>query len=166
MKRFRCSLQRVLDVREAVVSRCEAQLAESERELAARKAEQEACAEALRRASHQEVETQARQPTRSVGECRAHRAWYEYLTDCLHRSHHAAEQEHGRVHQRRTELQKAMMDQKVIENLSKRERYDWLERLRRAEQKDMDEAASQQQRKKQHSSVDPLSRTSPAAGSL
>lgn len=166
MKRFKCSLQRVLDVREAVVSRCEAQLAESERALAARRAEQEAYRAALSEASRREVETHMRQPTRPVAECRAHRAWYEHLTDCLHRTHRAAEQEHGRVNQRRAELQKAMMDQKVIENLSQRERYDWLERLRRSEQKDMDEAASQRQRHRRYTTEDSMSGSTPVAGSL
>jgi flagellar export protein FliJ len=146
MKRFQCSLQRVLDVREAVVTRCEAKLAESERVLQARRREHETYTQEIRKATVAEGQTTAARP---LIECKAGRAWLAHLADCVHRAGRAAEKEQVVVGARRADLQKAMMEHKVIENLSRRERYDWLERLRNAEQKDMDEAASQTHRKKQ-----------------
>ncbi len=151
MKRFKYSLQRVLDVREAAVSRCEALLAESERSLEARRKERRHCGEALRMASG-DVEKQAQQKVLPFRECLAHRAWFEHLADRFQRAGRAMTEELAAVGERRDELQKAMMDHKVIENLSHRERCEWLQRMRYAEQKTMDEVASASTRRRSLSS--------------
>lgn len=141
MKRFKYSLQRVLDVREAAVSRCEALLAESERSLEARRKERRHCGEALRVASDH-AEKQAEKKVLPFRECLAHRAWFEHLADRFQQAGRAVTDGLTAVGERRGELQKAMMDHKVIENLSHRERCEWLQRMRYAEQKTMDEVAS------------------------
>ena len=141
MKRFKYSLQRVLDVREVALNQCEAMLAESQRALRARQAEQRQCGEALRQASEAMVKAPA--SVRPARECLAQRAWFQHLSDRLQRAGHAAQKEADTVDHRRADLQKALMDHKVIENLSRRERCSWLAQLRTAEQKNMDEVAAQ-----------------------
>lgn len=163
MKRFKYSLQRVLDVREAAVSRCEALLAESERSLEARRTERRHCGEALRVASG-DVEKQAGKKVLPFRECLAHRAWFEHLADRFQRAGRAMTEELAAVGERRNELQKAMMDHKVIENLSHRERCEWLQRVRYAEQKTMDEVAAASTRRRAVSAKSARNTISPSGG--
>ena len=141
MKRFKYSLQRVLDVREVTVTRCEAMLAGSERSLQARKTEERQCGSALQQAADQIVDV-AKKKTVPSHECLVQEAWVQHLADRLQQAAKATKKETVAVDNRRTELKKAMMEHKVIENLSRRERSDWAERMRIAEQKSMDEIAS------------------------
>ena len=151
MKRFKCSLQRVLDVREVAVNQCEALLAESNRALNARQAEHRQCGEELHRAS-EKILADARRAGRPFRECLAERAWFQHLSERLQSAGKATRQESAAVDARRSNLQKAMLEHKVIENLSRRERCDWLERLRQAEQKSMDEVASGTVERRKHAS--------------
>ncbi len=147
MKRFKYSLQRVLDVREAAVSRCEALLAESERSLETRRKERRHCGEALKDASAH-AEEQAGHKTIPFQECLAQRAWFEHLADRFQRAGLAVTKEATVVGDRRNDLKKAVMDHKVIENMSHRERCEWLQRMRYAEQKVMDEVAASSGRRR------------------
>ena len=63
MKRFRYSLQRVLDIRELAVTQCEAMLAESKRALQARQAEEHQFGSAMRKASDDILSTSTRTPS-------------------------------------------------------------------------------------------------------
>lgn len=149
MKRFKCSLQRVMDVREVAVSQCEAMLAESNRALNARRAEHRQCGEDLQRAS-ENIENEAKQPVQPFRECLAQRAWFHHLADRLRGAAQATQKESAAVTVRRNNLQKALLEHKVIENLSRRERCDWLNHQRQTEQKTMDEvAAGTHERRKQ-----------------
>ena len=141
MKRFKYSLQRVLDVREVALNQCEALLAESKRALHARQAEQRQCGDALRQASEAIVKNPS--SVHPARECLEERAWFQHLADRLQRAGQAAQKAVVAVDHRRANLKKALMDHKVIENLSRRERCTWLEQLRHAEQKSMDEVAAQ-----------------------
>ena len=155
MKRFKYSLQRVLDVREVALNQCEALLAESKRALNARRAEQHLCGEALRQASDAIVKTPS--SVHPARECLEQRAWFQHLADRLQRAGQAAQKEVAAVDHRRANLKKALMDHKVIENLSRRERCDWLEQLRQTEQKTMDEVASGTRERRKHSERHELS---------
>ena len=141
MKKFKYSLQRVLEVREVTVARCEAMLAGSERALLARQSEERRCDRELRRAGEQILDNVKKKVVPSR-ECVAHEAWYQHLADRLELAEQATRRETAAVDKRRTELRKAMMDHKVIENLAHRARSDWAQRMRLAEQKSMDEVAS------------------------
>ena len=141
MKRFKYSLQRVMDVREVAVSQCEIKLAESNRALNARRAEHRQCGEDVRQAA-EEISAETATPVQPFCKCLAQRAWFEHLADRLQCAWRAAQQESATVDTRRTNLKKAMLAHKVIENLSRRERCTWLELVRQTEQKTMDEVAS------------------------
>jgi flagellar export protein FliJ len=143
MKRFKYSLQRVLDVREVAVTRCEATLAGSERSLQVKKSEESRCHKALRQAAETVGDKTKPNLVLPSHECIAERAWLEHLSDRVHRAAHATQKQIATVDAHRRELAKAMLDHKVIENLSHRERAEWLENVRIAEQKSMDEIASQ-----------------------
>ncbi|NLG35737.1 MAG: hypothetical protein GX548_10330 [Lentisphaerae bacterium] len=149
MKRFRYSLQRVLDIRELAVTQCEAMLAESKRALQARQAEEHQFGSAMRKASDDILSTSTRTPQPSR-DCAAQRVWFQYLADCHQQAVQATRQEDERVDQRRAKLTRAMLEHKVIENLSRRERCEWLERLRLAEQKTMDEVAAGTRERRKH----------------
>ena len=150
MKRFKCSLQRVLDVREVAVNQCEALLAESNRALNARKAEHRRCGEELHRAS-EKIQADAQRAGRPSHECLAERAWFQHLAERLQHAGKATQQESAAVETRRGNLKKAMMEHKVIENLSRRERCAWLEQMRMTEQKAMDEVAAGTIERRKHS---------------
>ncbi len=141
MKRFKYSLQRVMDVREVAVSQCEIMLAESNRALNACRAEHHQCVEDIRHAAD-DMMTEAETPVQPFRKCLAERAWFVHLSDRLHRAWRATQKESATVDTRRTNLKKAMLAHKVIENLSRRERGHWLELMRQTEQKNMDEVAA------------------------
>ena len=143
MKRFKYSLQRVLEVREVAVSRCEAILAGSERRLRDRQEEERHCGAALGVASDELVRAAASKNVRPAHECIAQRAWVEHLADRSRSAAVASQKQSAAVDKHRSELRKAMVDHKVIENLSHRERAEWLADVRRTEQKFMDEIAAQ-----------------------
>lgn len=154
MKRFKYSLQRVLDIREVAVNQCESMLAESKRALQARQSEERRCGENLRQAS-KEILAGSTNQIQPSHQCVAQRAWYQYLSDRLQLATQATRKEDAVVDQRRAKLTRAMLEYKVIENLSRRERCEWLEHLRRAEQKSMDEVASgARERRKRASHAD------------
>lgn len=142
MKKFESNLHRLKDIRQAATTRCETDLAQAQRALE----------EALSRQLHWKnslaaaegtLEKQSLQPCVSQQECIAHRAWFQHLADCLHKNKIDCQKKDDEVAARREKLKKAMMDQKVVENLSLRERNEWLKQLRKAEQKETDEAAAQ-----------------------
>ena len=150
MKRFKCSLQRVMDVREVAVSQCEAMLAESNRALNARRAEHYKCHEELHLAS-EKILAESEKSVQPFRECLAQRAWFQHLSDRLQHAAQATQKESAKVDVRRANLKKALLEHKVIENLSRRERCDWLEQLRQTEQKTMDEVASGTRERRKHS---------------
>ena len=163
MKRFKCSLQRVMDVREVAVSQCEIMLAESNRALNARRAEHRQCGEEIRQAA-EEILAKTANPVQPSRDCLAQRAWFQHLADRLQRAGQATQKESANVDSRRTILKKAMLEHKVIENLSHRERCTWLERLRQSEQKSMDEVASEtHQRRKHADQAEPSTRPNPTS---
>ena len=150
MKRFKCSLQRVMDVREVAVSQCEAMLAESNRALNARRAEHRKCDEELHRAS-EKIMAESEKSAQPFHECLAQRAWFQHLSERVQHAAQATQKESAKVDIRRANLKKALLEHKVIENLSRRERCDWLEQLRQTEQKTMDEVASGTRERRKHS---------------
>jgi len=163
MKRFKCSLQRVMDVREVAVSQCEIMLAESSRALNARRAEHRQCGEDIRQAA-EEITAKTTNPVQPFRECLAQRAWFQHLTDRLQRAGQATQKESANVDSRRTNLKQAMLEHKVIENLSRRERCNWLERLRQSEQKSMDEVASETHQRRKHADhAEPPARHNPTS---
>ncbi len=154
MKRFKCSLQRVLDVREVTRTRCEAKLAESERLLQHRQTEQNQCGEALHREA-QKILAETGKTIQPFRDCLAQQAWFQHLADRLARAGRATQKEVTVVGARRAELHKAMMEHKAIENLSRRERSAWIEKARTVEQKSMDEVAAQARiRRQKHTEHD------------
>ncbi len=150
MKRFKCSLQRVMDVREVAVSQCEAMLAESNRALNARRAEHQKCDAELHQAS-ETITAGTGKTVQPFRECLAQRAWFQHLSDRLQHAAQATQKESAKVDVRRANLKKALLEHKVIENLSRRERCDWLEQVRQTEQKTMDEVASGTRERRKHS---------------
>lgn len=141
MKKFRSNLWRLQEIRKAVTSRCETDLAEAIRSF------EKAHAEHLewRAVISSAAEDAQKQSLHSMPfrDCIAHRAWFQHLADCLCRSARECKSKEVEVESRREDLKKAMMEEKVVENLSKRERKEWLKQLHQSEQKEMDEAAAQ-----------------------
>ncbi len=140
MKAFTYRLQRVLDAREAATSRCETQLAQSERELAAFRGEQENCQQVLHQCTSAQLEVTTK-TTLSAGEHRLQLAWKHHLTDRLDHAIHAVSRQIVTVTKRREDLKKALIEKKVMESLSKRERQAWLEKIGKLEQNIQDEQA-------------------------
>jgi len=141
MKRFHYSLQRVLDVRDAVVSRCEAHLADSERDLQALGQQRNQCDEAVQAAAGETEQALGHAPV-TGRECIFQRAWYHHLVERLRSSARAERTQQGVVLKRRESLRKAMTDRRVMESMSRRERQEWMLQVREAERKAMDEAAA------------------------
>lgn len=138
MKRFRYSMQRVLDVRDAFVSRHESLVAESQRQLDDCRREQRQCNEAVR-AYIQQAETVDTAPLQAW---LARRAWFCHLADRLCKSTEEVRQKTANLEKRREFLRRAVIDRSVLETMSHRERSEWLARLRDVEAKLMDEAAA------------------------
>lgn len=140
MKRFRYSLQRVLDVRDAVVSRCETQLAAAERELLS--IQREMCRyEVAVRETSDSVRAAQNRASMTSGECARQRAWYHHLADRLRSVVEAEKTQQGEVYRQREILRKAMMERKVMESMARRERQQWAHQWRDVERKEMDEVA-------------------------
>ena len=116
MKRFKCRLQRVLDVREVAVSQCEAMLAESNRALNARRAEHRKCDEELHQAS-EKIMAESGKSAHPFHECLAQRAWFQHLSERVQHAAQATQKESDKVDIRRANLKKALLEHKVIENL-------------------------------------------------
>ena len=149
MKRFKNSLQRVLDVREVVVTQCEAMLAESKRQLQLRQIEERHVQNELNKASEHVVQTISAN-AQSNRDCLVQRAWIAHLSDSKQKAAVATRQENQHVEERREKLTQAMMEHKVIENLSRRKRLEWMEEVRQAEQKVMDEVAASTLERRRH----------------
>lgn len=141
MKKFRYSLQRVLDARDAVVSQREAHLAAAQRELQTVRQEIEHVAQAVQDTSGA-VEKEQRQAKLAHRECVWHRAWFYYLNDRLHHFHTKESKQQRVVTDRREKLRKALVDVHILESMSRRERQQWMSDWREAERKDVDEAAN------------------------
>lgn len=141
MKKFQYSLQRVLDVRDAVVSRRKTQLAEAERELMTLQHELCRCEDVVRVTADSLQASQGCAPITGV-ECTRQRAWFHHLADRLRFVVEAERTQQGEVRNRREVLKKAMMDRKVMESMARRERQHWAHQWRDAERKEMDEVAA------------------------
>jgi len=141
MKQFHYSLQRVLDVRDAVVSRCESRLAESERDLNALGRDRRQCDEAVQAAAD-EAEKTLGQAKVSSRDCIWQRTWFHHMADRLRSSIRAEKKQQSVVRSRRESLCKAMTDLRVMESMSKRERLEWMAQWQDAERKTMDESAT------------------------
>ncbi|HAS82655.1 MAG TPA: hypothetical protein DCS43_08295 [Verrucomicrobia bacterium] len=141
MSAFHYRLQRVLDAREAMMTRCEMRLAESERELDRCRREQEACDAAMRQQSAKHAAT-AEKEALSVREHIVHRAWIHHLSDCLTQSVRTAANTLDTVNKRRDELRKALVDHKIMQSLSNKERSAWVANANKKEQIMLDEQAT------------------------
>lgn len=142
MKKFHSNLHRLQEIRQAVTSRCEADLAHSMRALEEVRGQHLQWKTSLAGVQGA-VEKQSLQPHVPHQECLALRAWFQHLAACLHRTEADCQRKTSEMESRRENLKKAMMNQKVVENLALRERKEWMNTLHQAEQKEMDEAAAQ-----------------------
>jgi flagellar export protein FliJ len=142
MKKFKSNLSRLHDIRKAMTNRCEASLAESMQSLAESQANHLYWQDAVSLAA-ENASTQTHQANTRFLECLAHRAWFQHLTSSLFQAGRHCQAKEAEVDSRREALKQAMMDEKVIENLSLRERQEWLQKMRREEQKETDEIATQ-----------------------
>lgn len=141
MKAFHYRLQRVLDAREAMMTRCEMQLADSERELEESRREQAQCHENL--ANHVTLHaTATRNATLSAREHLTQRAWFQHLSDQINQAVKTAIGKFEDVEHKRNALQKALVDHKILEQLSNKERGTWVTKMLKTEQTTLDEQAS------------------------
>jgi flagellar biosynthesis chaperone FliJ len=154
MKAFTYRLQRVLDAREAATTHCEIRLAQSERELAKQRGEQERYQQVLHQCTTDHLESTSNRalPAR---EHLVQLAWKHHLAHRLDQAANAVTKQTATVAQRREDVKKALADKKIIESLSKRERQAWLDKIRKLEQKMQDEQAgiAYSRRQNRHATV-------------
>jgi flagellar export protein FliJ len=142
MRKFKSNLTRLHDLRKAMTSRCEASLAESIHALTESRTQQKSWEQAVALAA-EDAAKQVKQKDTPLLDCLTQRAWFQHLTNSLLQAGQYCQEKEIEVDLRRNELNRAMMDQKVIKNLSSRERKEWLQKVRQEEQKEMDEIAIQ-----------------------
>lgn len=140
MKQFSYPLQRVLDAREAKTNLCEAKLSQSIQLVEKARRQQQICKEALQDHARRMVDAITHPSV--ARDLRSARAWMLHLSSQLDRSKQLIEESLKTVDQRRTELKQSLIEKKIIENHSKRQRQIWLEQTRKTEQKLIDEQAT------------------------
>ena len=138
MTRFKYRLQRVRDARDAMVSRCEVMLAEAERAVEQCRREHDGYQNAIVSMTHSHAE-ELTQDAFKARDHAAHGAWVSHLVDGMHRAARAMAGASKRADTRREELAKALMDSKILENMSRRERALWVARMLKQEQQLLDE---------------------------
>lgn len=141
MKAFKYKLQRVLDARDAVVSRCQCLLSDSERLLNQHHSRQRSCLSALQESKDIHARQMENQKIKAR-ECRIRQTWINNLENQLSRAVNAANTQLHKVNNHRQALQVALIDRKIMENLSKREQKEWLAEIRKTDQKVTDEQGS------------------------
>lgn len=137
MKKFPNRLQRVLDAKQAVLSQCEMQLADAQRKLQQYHSQQEACLQRVRQ--HEDVAKEG--VTRPVREHMLSRAWFHHLVHKLEEAIKTSEKQKTTVQAKREALKNALVDCRIMENLTARQRLTWVKDMQRLEQKQMDENA-------------------------
>lgn len=149
MKAFTYRLQRVLDAREAATTHCEIRLAQSERDLAKQRGEQERYQRTLNQCTTEHLESTSKRPL-PAREHLVQLAWKHHLANRVDQAINAVTKQVATVAQRREDVKKALIDKKIMESLSKRERQTWLEKIRKLEQNMQDEQAGIAYSRAQH----------------
>ena len=151
MKKFPYPMKRVHDARVALLNRCEALLAEAERNRLISQQRKEQCVAEIKKHAATSYATGQHDASKLLHE----RIWFKHLMQQLDQAiHHHSEQEET-VTEKRNSLNKALQNCKIIENLTQRQKKVWVYQELKAEQQEQDENATLAFARKRQGFVDP-----------